>query len=182
MKLFRTIFISTLFFGLGATAQQFEPNKTNPEKISCAAQKNKISFAGTKSIYKLYDKSIGSVKAIKCEIVKLKGLTFYTALISAEVTEMNVKQKVLLYEVALESKQNLKTVRSEVVDQIELASGDLANPNFELGLQSAWGVDKKDSSILLKIDILEKNQTSTPYYLKYNAKNQWFENVFSKIK
>ena len=182
MKLFKTIFISTLLIGATALSQEFEPNKTSPEKISCAAQKNKINFAGNKATYKLYDKSIGAVKAIKCEIIKLKGLTFYSALISAEVTELNVKQKVLLYEVALASKQGLKTVRSEVVDQIELATGDLANPNFELGLQSAWGLDKKDSSILLKIDILEKNQTSMPYYLKYNAKNQWFENIFSKIK
>ena len=182
MKLFKTIFISTLLVSSSLLAQEFEPNKALPEKISCAAQKNKINFAGNKATYKLYDKSIGSVKAIKCEIIKLNGLTFYSALISAEVTELNVKQKVLLYEVALENKQGLKTVRSEIVDQIELASGDLANPNFELGLQSAWGLDKKDSSILLKIDILEKDKTSEPYYLKYNAKNQWFENIFKKIK
>lgn len=182
MKLFNAIVISTLLAGSNILAQEFEPTKSAPEKVSCAAQKNLIKFAGTKSAYKLYDKSIGSVKAIKCEIVKLNGLIFYSALISAEVTELNVKQKVLLYEVAVSNKQGLKTVRSEIVDQIELASGDLANPNFELGLQSAWGLDKKDQSILLKIDILEKDQTSEPYYLKYNAKNQWFENIFKKIK
>lgn len=182
MNFFKTILISTLLIGTNILAQEFEPNKTAPEKISCAAQKNKISFAGNKAAYKLYDKSIGSVKAVKCEVIKLNGLTFYSALVSAEVTELNVKQKVLLYEVAVENKQGLKTVRSEIVDQIELASGDLANPNFELGLQSSWGLDKKDSSIILKIDILEKDKPSEPYYLKYNAKNQWFENIFKKIK
>jgi hypothetical protein len=182
MYLFKTFFISILIMGSNIFAQDFEPNKTEPVKISCAAQKNKINFAGNKLPYKLYDKSIGMVKALKCEIIKLNGLTFYSALISAEITELNVKQKVLLYELAVENKQGLKTVRSEIVDQIDLASGDLANPNFELGLQSVWGLDKKDSSILLKIDILEKNQMSEPYYLKYNVKNQWFENVFKKNK
>lgn len=174
------VFIIAAFLTLSAQAEEFEALKKQPQKTACYENKGSISFDGVKKTYALYDKNSRSVKVINCEKIQIKDTSFYIALFSSEIMEGTEPQKVLTYEVALLDKKSnsLKTVRSETVDQID-TSIDEVSSKFENILKIEWGLSKKTSDILIKIDSHEKNEKSDPFTLKFNWKNQWFENVFA---
>lgn len=169
-----------LLFTLTAQANEFQAIKYRPEKIECANKKEIITFSGLKQPYVIYDKNSSSIKLISCEKIQIKGLIFYTALFSSEITEGVSVQKILTFEVALLNKKlnSLQTVRSEIIDQIEL-SGDLTNTNFDSSIKSEWGQSKKDGRVLLKIEMSTENEKPFSYLLKLNSKLTWFENLIN---
>lgn len=168
-----------LLFALTAQAGEFEVSKTHPEKIECSNKKEIIQFADIKQSYSIYDSNAGSVKLISCEKMQIKGFVFYTILFSSEIPDGSNVQKILTYEVALLNQKlnTLKTLRSEIVDQIEL-TGDLTSTKFENSIKTEWGQSTKDKSVLLKVNITTEKKTTLSYLLKLNSKLFWFENVF----
>lgn len=165
---------------LQAQAEEFKPLELKPQKIECSNKNQVIQFAGAKSEYSIYDKNSSGIKIQSCEKIKIKNLEFYTVLFNNEIHEGPMIQKVLTYEVALLSKSGaIQTVRSEVVDQLEL-SGDLPNTDFDSTIHVAWGQSKKDGRVLLKVEVRSKNEKPLNYLLKLNSKMSWFENLFEK--
>lgn len=163
---------------LQVLADDFKPLALKPQKIQCSNKNQVIQFAGTKSAYSIYDKNSSTLKLLTCEKIKIKNLEFYTALFTNEIFEGTTSQKVLTFEVALLTKSGaIQTVRSELVDQLELG-GDLPNTNFDSSIHVAWGQSKKDDRVLLKVEIRNKNEKPLSYVLKLNPKMQWFENQF----
>lgn len=174
-----------------AKAQDFQPIKSHPEKIDCTykkeAKKETIHFANSVQPYEIYDKNSSSIELINCEKIQIKDLVFYTILFSSKIYTGSIPHKTLAFEVALLNKQlskqpnkilnSLQTVRSEVIDQIEL-SGDLVNTNFDSTIKTEWGLSKKDSEVLLKIEITTINTKPFSYLLKFNPKSLWLENLF----
>lgn len=169
-----------LLFALTAQANEFQAIKYRAGKIDCTNKNETITFSGLKQPYVIYDKNSSSVKLISCEKIQIKSLTFYIVHFSSEIHEGPSVQKILTYEVALLNKKlnSVQTVRSEIVDQIEL-SGDLTNTNFDSSIKSEWGQSKKDNRVLLKIEINTQNEKPFTYLLKLNSKLSWFENLIS---
>lgn len=166
--------------GLPVAADEFKVLESKPVKIECSNKNQIIQFAGTKSSYTIYDKNSSAIKLLNCEKIQLKDLVFYTVLFSQEIHEGPTNQKVLTYEVALVTKTGaFQTVRSELVDQIELA-GDLIDTNFDSTIHVTWGQSKKDNRVLLKVEIRTKREKPLTYILKLNPKMSWFENLFEK--
>ena len=177
-----TRFTSVLIFilSLQVHADDFRALELKPEKIECSIKNQVIQFKGAKVGYPIYDNNSRTVKLQSCEKIKIKNFEFYTAQFTNEIHEGTTSQKVLTYEVALLTKSGtLQTVRSEIVDQIEL-SGDLLNTNFDSSIHVTWGQSKKDERILLKVEIRTKNEKPLNYLLKLNSKLSWFENLFEK--
>lgn len=164
-----------------AQTQEFQSAKDQAKKIACSESKSQIVFSDIQKPYSLYDKNSTSIKIFSCEKIQLKEYIFYSIVFSSEIREGTEPQQVLTYEVALYDKKsnNLKTVRSETIDQID-TSGDQAESKFETRFKSEWGLAKKDGQILLKINAHAKNEKPEPYLLKFNTKSQWFENHFEK--
>ncbi|AGH95413.1 hypothetical protein [Pseudobdellovibrio exovorus] len=180
MKIWATTLL-TLCVGLSAGAQNFQLQKSiKRQAIDCSAEKNVITFAKTNQKYVLYDQNLTPVKVMKCEKIEVsKDLVFYSVLFGSHIQETSGTQRILIYELAQPaSGKSMKTVRSEVVDQVELA-GDPASDKFEFAIETQWGQDAKDKSVLLQVRIYSKKEKPEPFYLKYNAKNVWFENVIS---
>ena len=182
----KNIFITLLFLltfmaqaQAQSVAQDFDFEKNQPAKIDCKLNKNSVQFKDLKPLYRLYDKNISEVKIEKCEKITVQKQVFYTVLYSTYVKELGSSQKVLIYEVALASHKSKipQTVRSEIVDQVDL-SGDPVDLGFQSSIESSWGKNKKDNSIMLKLNIMTKNEKPFPYYLKFNTKSIWFENIF----
>ena len=164
-----------------AKAQEFVKSTAKPETVSCSLHKNAVVLAKSKLSYELYEKNLKSIKILKCEQIKIGEQTFYTVLHSGEIQEAMGTQKILVYDVTLLDKKTLKTVRSEVVDQMEL-SGDPASTDFSYAAKTQWGQAKADKSVMLQIEISAKNDKADPYLLKLNNKSMWFENVFATEK
>lgn len=163
---------------LQALANDFRPLDFKPRKIECSNKNQVIQFADAKSAYSIYDKNSSAVKLLSCEKIKIKNLEFYTALFTNEIHEGTSRQKVLTFEVALLTKTGaLQTVRSEIVDQLEL-SGDLPNLNFDSSIFATWGQSKKDDRVLLKVEVRTKNEKPLAYMLRLNPKTLWLENQF----
>jgi hypothetical protein len=177
--LIKYTFLVLLLRTFSAYAGDFQALKEMPQKIICSSEKQSVSLETLKNKYTIYDKNSRDIKLIKCEKIRINDLNFYTLLISSEVMDGIEPQKVLTFEIALFDKKtnSLKTVRSEIVDQIE-TSGDSVLTDFESILKTQWGTGPKDKNIKLKIEISEKNEKSKPYMLKFNTKSQWFENIF----
>lgn len=172
--------VLVLLLSLQVVADEFKGLDSKPVKIECSNKNQVVQFAGTKSLYTLYDKNSSAIKLLNCEKIQIKDLVFYTVLFSQEIREGATNQKVLSYEVALVAKTGtILTVRSELVDQIEL-TGDLINTNFDSAIHVAWGQSKKDNRVLLKVEIKTKNEKPLAYVLKLNPKMLWFENLFEK--
>lgn len=180
MKIAATVLLS-LCVGVSASAQNFQIQKSiKRQAIDCKAEKNVISFAKVNQKYTLYDQNLTPVKVMKCEKIEIsKDLVFYSVLFGSHIQETSGTQRILIYELAQPSTgKGMKTVRSEVVDQVELA-GDPASDKFEFGIETQWGQDAKDKSVLVQVRIFSKKEKPAPFYLKYNAKNVWFEDVVS---
>lgn len=160
-------------------ALDFVPQSKLAQKVECKLNKNHVEFAGLKSAYRLYDKHISDIKIVNCEKIAINTQIFFTVTYSTTINELSSSQKVLIYEVVLANHKSKlpQTVRSEIVDQLDL-SGDPAHNTFQNSLQAQWGLHKTDKSILLKLNIVNKNEKPFPYYLKYNTKSLWFENIF----
>lgn len=171
-----------ILLSVTAIADDFQPIKSRPEKITCTFNKDSISFSGLKQTYAIYDKNSASIRLINCEKIQIKDQIFYTALFTSEVFEGSDLQKVLTYEVALLNKKTAmpETVRSETVDQIDM-SGDTSDTNFHSTLKTEWGQSKKDNVAMLKIEMIPDKEKPFAYFLKYNGKSAWFENQFEKI-
>jgi hypothetical protein len=172
-------FLVLLIGAISVHAEDFKVTKEQPKKIICSNEKESVSLDNIKNKYILYDKNSRNIKLVKCEKIRIKDLSFYTLLFNSEVMEGTEAQKVLTFEVAVFDKKtnSLKTVRSEIVDQVEI-SGDSVWLQFDKSLKAEWGMGLKDKNIKLKIEISEKKQKSKPYLLKYNSKSEWFENIF----
>lgn len=170
--------IILIFLSLSLRAEEFQPLKTVPKTIKCSVKNQSVFFEGTSQHYPLYDKNTTAIKLIKCEKITIQEQNFFSLLFSSEITESSALEKILTFEVALLDKktQQLKTARSEIVDQIEL-SGDLSNVDFESSVKASWGLSKKDHSILLKLEMSPKNEKPFSYLLKLNQKSSWFENI-----
>ena len=174
----RPILALLFMLSLQVHAGDFKTLDLKPQKIECSIKNQVIQFADAKAAYSIYDKNSSAVKLLACEKIKIKNLEFYTALFSNEIHEGTTRQKVLTFEVALLTKTGtIQTVRSELVDQLEL-SGDLPNLNFDSSIQVTWGQSKKDDRVLLKVEIRTKNEKPLAYVLKLNPKTQWLENQF----
>ncbi len=172
-------FLFLLLSTFSAHAEDFQTLKEIPQKIKCSSEKQSVSLDTLKNKYTIYDKNSRDIKLVKCEKIRINDLSFYTLLFSSEVMDGTEPQKVLTFEIAFFDKKtnSLKTVRSEIIDQVEI-SGDSVLTQFESILKTQWGKGHKDKNILIKIEISEKNEKSKPYLLKFNSKSQWFENIF----
>lgn len=169
-----------LLFALTAGAYEFQPAKVRSEKINCKNKNKMIYFANLKQPYLIYDKNSSSIKLINCEKIQIEDLNFYTVLFSSEIHEGENTQKILTFEVALMNKKlnSVQTVRSEIVDQIEL-SGDLPNTDFDSAIKTEWGRSKNDNTVMLKFEINTKNEKPFSYLLKLNSKLSWFEDLMN---
>ena len=174
----KSVLVLLILISQQAFADDFRASESKPQKIECSNKNEMVQFSGGRAAYTIYDKNSTAVKLLSCEKIKIKNSEFYTAIFTSEIIEGAISKKVLTYEVALVTKTGaLQTVRSELVDQLEL-SGDLPNTNFDSSIKVAWGQSRKDERILLKVEIKSKNETSLIYILKLNSKNLWFENQF----
>lgn len=167
--------MSLPFTAFGSNVQKFEPGS-----VSCSVKNTTVTFSGIKKDYPIFDhKNSTSVKVLGCEKIKVQNYTFYSINFSSEVHTGNEYQKVLTFEIALwdAAKGELKTARSETIDQID-KSADSVTGDFENNVKPTWSYSKSKDTVLLKIEILNKKEKIEPYFLLYNKKTQWFENVF----
>lgn len=169
--------VAILFIASAAFANNFVQSKNAPQKIKCSSKKDIISFEGNKSTYKLYEQSLEDVSLISCEKINIEGLPFYTVTYKSILSTKAGKKKILVYEVALAKEKLIKTVRSEVVDELEI-SALLPDSDFTRSLNSKWGQNSKDKSVMLMITMNDKKEKPFSYLLKLNSKKHWFENVF----
>ena len=175
----RSLAAAIMFFGMHVSANEFVASTQTPETVPCATSKSQLKFKENHPSYKFYDKNLSAVNVLRCEKIKLNGQKFYSVYFSAEVSSASGKLKALIYEVAVQEKLSgaLKTVRSEIIDQYEL-SADSVNDKFEYALKADWGTEKKNSATVLRINIFKAGEASTPYHLRLNKKQNWFENAF----
>jgi hypothetical protein len=173
------VFVILLFISGGAYAGEFSQSKVQPVKTPCVVKNNTISFSEIKKEYKIYESKAQSVKAIECHKIEIQGLTFFSSQFSNVIEASSGPKKILTYEVALydQKSKSLHTVRSEVLDQYDLAvdapAADLSNT-----MKALWGQSQKDKRVMLKLTQLEKNSKPFSFLLKLNSKKTWFENVF----
>lgn len=160
-----------------------KPENLAAKKISCSNKNTVVSFGELKKNYTLYDKNSVSVKVYNCEKIQSGSYQFYTVFFSSEVRDGVEPKKVLTYEVILLDKKDnqLKTVRSETVDQLD-QSTDSTNTKFENSIKTGWKYDKDKDLVMLKVNIENKTEKNEPYILVFNKKNQWFEDYFPKSK
>lgn len=177
---FPVLLMTATLFSLRAGAAGFVTARDiRPQTVSCGAEKNVVSLSGLKARYTLYEKNLAALKVQKCEKIQAGRQIFYSVLLTGEIHETSGTQKVFIFELAELKGSALNTVRSEVVDQFELA-GDPASTELKQGIRTRWGRDKKDQAVMLEITIVAPNEPPEPYLVKYNAKSAWFEDIFSK--
>lgn len=162
-----------------SVAGEFNLSKVKLEKIKCSYNNGRITFADIKTNYQPYEKKMENVKSLACEKIQTQGLQFYTLQFNSVINVATGAKKIFVFEVALLDKKTnaLQTVRSEIIDQIDL-SGDVADTEFTRSFRFHWGQSQKDKKIMLQLELSEKNEKSFSYALKLNSKKTWFENVF----
>lgn len=172
-----------LFISISLEASQTQIQKFETQVVSCSNKNNIITFSDIKNNYTLYDKNSASVKIQKCEKIKIDNLIFYSLYFSSEIQEGLEFQKALSFEIAYYDQENKKliTVRSETIDQLE-NKGDPVNAQFENSIKPTWSYSQSKKTILLKVEIMNKTEKIEPYFLLFNKKKLWFENIFFEQK
>jgi hypothetical protein len=154
MRLFLFLFLVSVF----VHADEFQALPALSQKINCQDVKRK------------------GIQWKNCQTVKVNGEEYYTLEFQGTSNEGTKKKtKILKFEIA---DKNLKTLRSETIDQIEQGI-DLPEENFKNTLKAEWGKSKKDARTMLKMELSNKeNSEKSSYLIKLNEKKTWFENVF----
>lgn len=170
-----------LLFSSVLHAQIFVPSATSVQNTKCTVTQSGLHFAGTNQTYRLYDAAhLAQIRILKCDTISINGLNFLTVVYSGIIRDSSGAANVLIDETALITPTQIKTVRSEVVDQSAPQRGDPVPTASTLGLVKKWGQSSSNPSvIMLEMTITENGKSVKPYYLKYNPKAQWFENIFT---
>jgi hypothetical protein len=174
----KSILITLLLIISSAHAMAEADKLVTRAKVECQLSGRKVKFAGTSSVYDLYDKNYSQVELLECEKVSVGSEDFYTMLITGEQKQAQADVKVMTYEIALLNKVTnlLLTVRSEQFDQIDISS-DLPNMEFSKVLTTKWGQSAKTKAIMIEMKVIDKNTVAQddPYFLRLNANKTWFE-------
>lgn len=172
--------VLTLLVSATSVANEFSEKSAQRTKVSCQISGDQVIFEKNKS-YKIYDKNIQQVRLLGCEKININKLEFYTVLMSGNGLNRYGDIKSLVYDIALLEKGSgkIKTVRSEVIDQVDV-SADLPDLNFSTELETKWGLGDKDQSVMIEMKVSNESvdSESFTYLIKLNSKMTWFENVF----
>lgn len=151
------------------------------EKLICQVGKspNEIIIEGLKKSYTANNSNSKITRITHCEKVTLANYTYYVIRYENEFQGMSSYEKSFVFEVAILDlkKQILQTTRSEIFDQINL-DVDNSNLNQKVHVSYNWGINKKSYEPMIRFESTYQNEKPFVYYIQYNKKNIWFENVF----